>query len=230
MQQPVRVAAATASSGPASSPGVPGRPGGSRGSGAQPLRAGPDWRGCGLGEGSVAPPPSGRCRLRWKLASRRMRRTIRRSSREDLAQTGKWSRRSLSQSAAPVCCPSPQRGEARAAFALNLPSGGPTLGALGDGAIVGPSPSLTVAFVSAACSSRAASSAGSEAPRISTHQAAALPASGSALPPRLWRAEAEPQAVCAAARLRPHYKDTPCSPSRRAGSCEAPPSGRSGET
>jgi hypothetical protein len=141
-----------------------------------------------------------------------MKRTIRRSSREDLAQTGKWSRRSLSQSAAPVCCPSPQRGEARAALALNLPSGDPTLGASGGGANVGPSPSLTVAFVSAACSSRAAPSAGSEASRISTHQAAALPASGSALPPRLWRAEAEPQAVCAAARLRPHYKDTPCPP------------------
>lgn len=96
-----------------------------------------------------------------------MKRTIRRSSREDLAQTGKWSRRSLSQSAAPVCCPSPQRGEARAALALNLPSGDPTLGASGGGANVGPSPSLTVAFVSAARLEQAAETKATIGPVLS---------------------------------------------------------------
>lgn len=87
----------------------------------------------------------------------------------------------------------------------------------------GPSLTLTVAFVSAACSSRAAPSAGSEAPRISTHQQ--LRSQPRAPPSRLGSgAQRRSHKWCV--RLRgyaPATRTRPV-PSRRAGSCEAPPS------
>lgn len=189
---------------------------------AQPLRAGPDWRGCALGEGSVAPPPSGRCRLQWKLASRRMKRTIRRSSREDLAQTGKWSRRSLTSSPSPLPQSAARRGPGPARpQPFEWPLCTWRLGRRGHrGALSHTHRRL--------CLRRLLQPRGSER-RLRSSQdlhtpAAALPASGSALPPRLWRAEAEPQMVCAAARTRPRHKGHALPPSRRTGSCEAPPS------
>lgn len=127
------------------------------------------------------------------------------------------------QPSAPVRCPSPQRGEARAPLALSLPSRGSVLGASSGRAIAGPSPTLTVAFVSAACSSRAAPSAGSEAPKISTHQQ--LRSRLRAPPSRLVSgAQRRSHKLCV--RLRGYAPATgtrPVSPSRRAGLCEAPP-------